>query len=137
MPSRKGVRMLRSVPTVRSAVSVRPLRAAGRAACVRQGDRTVIEASPTVWRRWLASELRRMRSEAGLEQKLVAQARCCTVTKVSYFETAQRPGVPRDLDEILLPLYTVPEERWPMYLDAADAARHKGWWETYDEDVLP
>jgi transcriptional regulator with XRE-family HTH domain len=97
----------------------------------------VIEASPTVWRRWLASELRRMRSEAGLEQKQVAHALRCTVTKVSYFENAQRPVVPRDLDEILLPLYSVPEERWPMYLDAADAARHKGWWETYDEDVLP
>jgi transcriptional regulator with XRE-family HTH domain len=97
----------------------------------------VIEASPTVWRRWLASELRRMRSEAGLEQKQVAQALRCTVTKVSYFENAQRPVVPRDLDEILLPLYSVPEARWPMYLDAADAARHKCWWESYDDDVLP
>jgi transcriptional regulator with XRE-family HTH domain len=97
----------------------------------------VIEASPTVWRRWLASELRRMRGEAGLEQKQVAQALRCTVTKVSYFENAQRPVVPRDLDEILLPLYSVPEERWPMYLGAAEAARRKCWWETYDDDVLP
>ena len=78
-----------------------------------------------------------MRNEAGLEQKQVAQALRCTVTKVSYFENAQRPVVPRDLDEILLPLYSVPEDRWPMYLDAADAARLKSWWETYDEDVLP
>jgi transcriptional regulator with XRE-family HTH domain len=97
----------------------------------------LIEASPTVWRRWLASELRRMRGEAGLEQKQVAQALRCTVTKVSYFENAQRPVVPRDLDEILLPLYSVPPERWPEYLDAAEQARRKSWWEDYPDDVLP
>jgi transcriptional regulator with XRE-family HTH domain len=97
----------------------------------------VIEASPTVWRRWLASELRRMRGEAGLEQKQVAQALRCTVTKVSYFENAQRPVVPRDLDEILLPLYSVPEDRWALYLEAAELARRKSWWEEYGEDVLP
>jgi transcriptional regulator with XRE-family HTH domain len=78
-----------------------------------------------------------MRAEAGLEQKEVARALRCTVTKVSYFENAQRPVVPRDLDEILLPLYGVPEERWPLYLDAAAKARRKGWWEDYEDDVLP
>jgi transcriptional regulator with XRE-family HTH domain len=97
----------------------------------------VFEASPTVWRRWLAAELQRLRAEAGLEQKQVAKALRCTVTKVSYFENAQRPVVPRDLDEVLLPLYGVPEERWPEYLDAARRSREKGWWEAYDDDVLP
>ncbi len=97
----------------------------------------VAEASPTVWRRWLASELRRMRGDAGLEQKQVAQALRCTVTKVSYFENAQRPVVPRDLDEILLPLYSVPRDRWPHYLEAAELARRKSWWDGYDAEVLP
>ncbi|HEX8802920.1 MAG TPA: helix-turn-helix transcriptional regulator [Acidimicrobiales bacterium] len=101
------------------------------------GGVEVIEASPTVWRRWLASELQRLRAEAGLEQKQVAKALRCTVTKVSYFENAQRPVVPRDLDEVLLPLYGVPEERWPEYLEAAHKARQKGWWESYGDDVLP
>jgi Domain of unknown function (DUF5753) len=72
-----------------------------------------------------------------MEQKTVAHALRCTVTKVSYFENAQRPVVPRDLDEVLLPLYGVPQERWPEYLDAADKARKKGWWEEYDDDVMP
>jgi transcriptional regulator with XRE-family HTH domain len=85
-----------------------------------------------VWRRWLAAELQRLRAEAGLEQKQVAKALRCTVTKVSYFENAQRPVVPRDLDEVLLPLYKVPEDRWPEYLSAAHRAREKGWWEDYD-----
>ena len=89
-------------------------------------------ASPTVWRRWLAAELQRLRAEAGLEQKQVAKALRCTVTKVSYFENAQRPVVPRDLDEVLLPLYKVPEARWPEYMAAAHRAREKGWWEDYD-----
>lgn len=97
----------------------------------------MIEASPTVWRRWLASELQRLRAEAGMEQKTVAHALRCTVTKVSYFENAQRPVVPRDLDEVLLPLYGVPQARWPEYLEAAEKARKKGWWEEYDEDILP
>lgn len=72
-----------------------------------------------------------------MEQKTVAHALRCTVTKVSYFENAQRPVVPRDLDEVLLPLYNVPEHRWPEYLEAADKARKKGWWEEYDDEILP
>lgn len=96
-----------------------------------------VEASPTVWRRWLAAELQRLRADAGLDQKQVAKALRCTVTKVSYLENAQRPVVPRDLDEVLLPLYGVPEDRWPVYLDAARRSRLKGWWEAYEEDVVP
>jgi transcriptional regulator with XRE-family HTH domain len=100
-------------------------------------DGEVVAASPTVWRRWLAAELQRLRAKAGLDQKQVAKALRCTVTKVSYVENAQRPVVPRDLDEVLLPLYEVPADLWPAYLDAARRSREKGWWEAYSEDVLP
>lgn len=93
--------------------------------------------SPTVWRRWLAFELTRLRREAGLEQKDVAKALRCTVTKVSYIENAERPVVLRDLDEVLLSLYHVPEDRWPSYLQAARNSRQKGWWESYDSAALP
>ena len=94
-------------------------------------------SSPTVWRRWLAFELTRLRREAGLDQKDVAKALRCTVGKVSYYETAERPVVVRDLDEVLLPLYRVPEGRWPVYLQAARDSRQKGWWESYSADTLP
>jgi transcriptional regulator with XRE-family HTH domain len=94
-------------------------------------------SSPTVWRRWLAFELARLRREAGLDQKDVAKALRCTVGKVSYYETAERPVVVRDLDEVLLPLYNVPEERWPLYLQAAKDSRQKGWWERYDASTVP
>lgn len=93
--------------------------------------------SPTVWRRWLALELTRLRREAGLEQKDVAKALRCTTTKVSYLENAERPVVVRDLDEVLLPLYRVPEQRWPSYLQAAKDSRQKGWWERYDGTAIP
>lgn len=94
-------------------------------------------SSPTVWRRWLAFELVRLRQRAGLEQKDVAKALRCSVGKVSYYETAERPVVVRDLDEVLLPLYGVPEDRWPVYLQAARDSRQKGWWERYDPATLP
>jgi transcriptional regulator with XRE-family HTH domain len=94
-------------------------------------------SSPTVWRRWLAFELARLRREAGLDQKDVAKALRCTVGKVSYYETAERPVVVRDLDEVLLPLYNVPQQRWPLYLQAAKDSRQKGWWERYDANTLP
>jgi transcriptional regulator with XRE-family HTH domain len=94
-------------------------------------------SSPTVWRRWLAFELVRLRQRAGLEQKDVAKALRCSIGKVSYYETAERPVVVRDLDEVLLPLYGVPEERWPVYLQAARDSRQKGWWERYDPATLP
>ncbi len=93
-------------------------------------------SSPTVWRRWLAFELGRLRREAGLDQKDVAKALRCTVGKVSYYETAERPVVVRDLDEVLLPLYHVPQEQWPLYLQAAQDSRQKGWWERYDTSTL-
>jgi transcriptional regulator with XRE-family HTH domain len=94
-------------------------------------------SSPTVWRRWLAFELARLRREAGLDQKDVAKALRCTVGKVSYYETAERPVVVRDLEEVLLPLYKVAEDRWPTYVQAAKDSRKKGWWESYGSITLP
>lgn len=93
--------------------------------------------SPTVWRRWLAFELGRLRRRAGLEQREVARVLRCSVAKVSYYETAERPVVVRDLEEVLLELYAVPEERWPTYLQAARDSRQKGWWERFDAATLP
>jgi len=97
----------------------------------------VSTSSPTVWRRWLALELTRLRHETGLDQKQVAKALRCTVGKVSYYETAERPVVLRDLDEVLLALYNVPQHRWPAYLQACRDSRQKGWWESYGSDTLP
>ncbi|SFD81623.1 Helix-turn-helix domain-containing protein [Actinopolyspora alba] len=94
-------------------------------------------SSPTVWRRWLAHELTRLRKEATLERRDVAKKLRCSPQKVGHIETAFVPPKVRDLEEILLPLFGVPENRWPYYLQAARDARKKGWWESYESEALP
>lgn len=93
-------------------------------------------SSPTVWLRWLSHELLRLRLEAGLDRAEVAKAIRCTPQKIGHLETAHTPPKIKDLEEVLLPKYKVPEERWPYYLQAARDARKKGWWENYG-DTLP
>ena len=93
-------------------------------------------SSPTVWLRWLSHELLRLRKEAGLERAEVATAIRCTTQKIGHLETAHTPPKIKDLEEILLPMYKVPKERWPYYLQAARDARKKGWWENYT-DAMP
>ncbi len=92
-------------------------------------------SSPTVWRRWLAHELKRLREEAGLSRKEVAAKLRCTAGKLHYIETAVVAPRSRDLEEILFDLYQVPQERREHYLQAARNARKRGWWEKQDEGV--
>lgn len=87
-------------------------------------------SSPTVWRRWMAFEMKRLRQEAGLSQAEVAKVLDCQVPKISLTESAQRSVQEPDLQK-LLELYKVPEERRLDYVEAARKARKKGWWERY------
>lgn len=90
-------------------------------------------SSPTVWRRWVAHELKRLRLEAGLSRQQVADKLRCTSAKVGHFETAVVPPRVRDLEEILFDLYNVSEDRREHYLQAARDAKKKGWWEQYSD----
>ncbi|MGQ0840278.1 helix-turn-helix domain-containing protein [Actinokineospora sp.] len=94
-----------------------------------------VPSSPTVWLRWLSHELLRLRKEAGLERRDVAAKLHCTPQKVGHLETATVPPKLLDLEKVLLPLYQVPEDRWPFYLQAARDARKKGWWDSYAETL--
>ncbi|WP_245695666.1 helix-turn-helix domain-containing protein [Actinopolyspora saharensis] len=102
-----------------------------------QERRSGVVSSPTVWRRWLAHELTRLRKEAALERGEVAEKLRCSTQKVGHIETAFVPPKVRDLEEILLPLYGVTEDRRPYYVQAAKDARRKGWWESYESEALP
>jgi transcriptional regulator with XRE-family HTH domain len=93
-------------------------------------------SSPTVWRRWLAFELRRLREERGLAQREAGKACGWSGARLSYIENAQQNIVEDDLEK-LLPLYEVPESRWPEFHEAARRSREKGWWERYDDRVVP
>lgn len=92
-------------------------------------------SSPTVWRRWLAHELKRLRVQADLSRKEVAAKLRCTPGKLHYIETAVVAPRVRDLEEVLFDLYQVSEDRREHYLQAARNARKRGWWEKQDDSV--
>jgi transcriptional regulator with XRE-family HTH domain len=93
-------------------------------------------SSPTVSRRWLALEIRRLRTEANLSQGAVAKALGCKVPKVSLMETAGRNVQEDDLAK-LLDLFKVPQGRRTQYDEAVQLARGKAWWELYDDKTVP
>lgn len=93
------------------------------------------DTSPTVRRRRLASELRRLRIEHGLSMQEVAERMELTAASVSRIETGRRGIRPRDL-RAFLDMYGVPEADREPLLDLSREARQRGWWQNYG-DVLP
>jgi transcriptional regulator with XRE-family HTH domain len=88
--------------------------------------------SPTVRRRRLASELRRLRDQAQLTIEDVAEKLDCSSSKISRIETGHVGVTPRDTRE-LLNLYAVEPDRLEALVHLAKEARKKGWWHTYNE----
>jgi transcriptional regulator with XRE-family HTH domain len=86
--------------------------------------------SPTVRRRRLAIELRRLREDAGLTIERVAEALECSESKVSRVETAHVTATPRDVRD-MLELYGVVGTQRDGLLQMAREARQKGWWHKY------
>ncbi|GAB2682568.1 helix-turn-helix transcriptional regulator [Saccharopolyspora gloriosae] len=84
--------------------------------------------SPTVGRRWLAQEIRRLRENAGLKQGDVAARLRCAQGKIAHMESMRNAISGPDL-EIMLPFFGVPAERIGWYLQLADVAKQKGWWD--------
>jgi hypothetical protein len=90
-------------------------------------------ANPTLLRRRLAGELRRLRDAAGLGIDEVAAHLCCSTSKVSRIETGRVAAAQRDVRD-LLDLYRVEGERRGALLELARQARRKeDWWDTYGE----
>lgn len=93
-------------------------------------------ASPTVRRRRLAAELRRLRERAGMTGDQVAERVGWSASKLSRIENAHT--VPGDTEiRQLLDLYDV-EGRYADELFAlAQEAAGRGWWETYSPTLPP
>lgn len=93
---------------------------------------------PTVRRRRLGSELRRLRESAGLDQAAAAKHLECSTSKISRCEKGQ--GLLRALElRSLLDLYHVvdPNAREALATIHREAAK-TGWWEQAEfEQVLP
>lgn len=90
--------------------------------------------SPTVKRRQLSSELKRLRLEAGYTLDGVAAALETSRGKISHIETGRRRK-PSIIDvTALLDLYEVTEKRTrKAVLDLARQSRETGWWTRYDD----
>jgi transcriptional regulator with XRE-family HTH domain len=94
---------------------------------------------PTVHRRQLGAELRRLREAAGLRVEDAAAALGCSGSRVSRIEIGRGSGVAKPADvRTLCELYHVTDEQQvEMLLDMLSVvSRQRGWWEDFGR-VLP
>jgi transcriptional regulator with XRE-family HTH domain len=88
--------------------------------------------SPTVRRRRLGMELRRLREASGLTIDRVADALECSHSKISRIETAQVRATPRDVRD-MLEIYGVEGDQREGLIQLAREARQTGWWHAYPD----
>jgi transcriptional regulator with XRE-family HTH domain len=86
--------------------------------------------SPTVRRKRLGIELRRLRERAELTCEDVGQRLECSGTRISRMETGRISVRPGDVRE-LLEVYGVSGAEADSLVQLAREARRKGWWHTY------
>ena len=91
--------------------------------------------SPTVRRRRLGMELRRLREEADYTLERVAERLECSDSKISRIETGQVGATPRDVRD-MLELYGVNGEQRDELMQLAREGRQRGWWNTFDDQVI-
>jgi transcriptional regulator with XRE-family HTH domain len=94
------------------------------------------EQSPTVRRRRLALELRRLREAARLTCEEVAEHLECSASKISRVETGRVSVSPRDVRD-MLELYGVPEQQRDSLVQLSRDSRQKGWWHAYSDTINP
>jgi transcriptional regulator with XRE-family HTH domain len=92
-------------------------------------------ASPSVRRRRLAAELRRLREERNLTGEDVATALGWSASKLSRIELARIGIKAADLTR-LLDEYGVPDEHKEQLLRLIERRRSRGWWDAF-KDSLP
>ncbi len=86
--------------------------------------------SPTVGRRRLGLELRRLREAAGVTIDVVANRLECSASKISRIETGHTGATPRDVRDMLA-VYGVDGQVADDLVQIARDARQKGWWHLY------
>lgn len=92
--------------------------------------------SPTVRRRRLALELRRLREAARLTHEDVAAQLECSASKISRIETGRVLVSPRDVRDMLA-IYGVSEDQRDSLVQLARDSRQKGWWHAFGDAVQP
>jgi transcriptional regulator with XRE-family HTH domain len=87
---------------------------------------------PTVRRRRLAGELRRLRESADLTIDEVGEKLECSASKISRIETGHVGVTPRDVRD-MLELYGLAGNERDALVQLAREARKRGWWHAYNE----
>ncbi len=94
-------------------------------------------ASPSLRRRRLAAELRRLRDSSGQSITDVAEKLGWQSSKISRIETRQLGVTAPDLRK-LLDVYEVQDEEYRSRLsEMARRAGERGWWQSYPRHVIP
>ena len=94
-----------------------------------------VSPSPSIRRKRLIIELRRLREESGLTCEEVGARLECSGTRISRIETGKIGARPGDVRE-LLEVYGVTGADADALVQLAREARRKGWWHTYG-NLLP
>jgi transcriptional regulator with XRE-family HTH domain len=89
-----------------------------------------VRRSPTVRRRRLGLELRRLREASGLTIEVVADRLECSSSKISRIETGHTGVTPRDVRDMLA-VYGLTGPAADELVQVARDARQKGWWHLY------
>lgn len=89
-----------------------------------------VRRSPTVRRRRLGLELRRLREASGLTIEVVADRLECSSSKISRIETGHTGVTPRDVRDMLA-VYGLAGPAADELVQVARDARQKGWWHLY------
>jgi transcriptional regulator with XRE-family HTH domain len=92
----------------------------------------VVESSPTLRRRELASRLRELRKQSGLTIDEVAHHLLCSTPKVSRIETGTRSPTLRDVRDLCV-LYGVDEAEQERLMTLARESKQQGWWQRFDD----
>jgi transcriptional regulator with XRE-family HTH domain len=90
--------------------------------------------SPTVRRRRLAAELRRLRASSGKTADDVGKILGWSKAKISRYELARGGLKPADVAR-LLEVYGVRGSHREQLLALAEEATYKGWWEAYSDEL--
>jgi transcriptional regulator with XRE-family HTH domain len=95
-----------------------------------------VRPSPTVRRRRLRYELRRLRDEHGLtiEQVQEASGGDIKAPSISRWENGERSVRPTDL-RLMLDIYDVHGERREALLTLSRQAKERGWWQSYSSAI--
>jgi transcriptional regulator with XRE-family HTH domain len=89
-----------------------------------------VRKSPTVHRRRLGSELRRMREEAGRTHREVAAHLDCSQGKISQIELGRVPVRTSDV-RLMAEFYGADSEQVTTLTDLAQDSKQRGWWQEY------